>query len=151
QEDLARCALAVNGQGEVIVSYSAHRKGRFDLFARKLTPGARQPGPEIRLTGTNDRDPGRAYLSPVMATGQSGEVHLACQGWGETATAGVYYLSGLALQETGYSARFAGQAGIGSTSWNVAIAIGPSGEWQTASDGFVQGDYDIDLTVRGTL
>ncbi len=32
-EDLMRCAIAVQGDGLVRVIYSAHRKGRFDLFA----------------------------------------------------------------------------------------------------------------------
>ena len=37
-EDLMRCAIAVQGDGVVWVIYSAHRKGRFDIYARGLTP-----------------------------------------------------------------------------------------------------------------
>src|SRR4029077_518981 len=37
-EDLVRCAIAADREGMVMVAYSAHRNGRYDLFARPVSP-----------------------------------------------------------------------------------------------------------------
>src|SRR5262249_51930878 len=71
KEDLARCALGVDGDGKVWVAYSADRNGSFNLYARSLdlnTPEAvKNPtpkvGPEQRLTSGATPD-----ITPVMCT-----------------------------------------------------------------------------------
>ena len=41
KEDLVRCAIAVDGDGDVWVAYSANREGRHDLYARPVSPKRR--------------------------------------------------------------------------------------------------------------
>src|SRR5262249_55909221 len=40
REDLARCAIAAEGDGTVWAAYSAHRQGNFDVYARPIAAGA---------------------------------------------------------------------------------------------------------------
>src|SRR5262249_8330078 len=58
-EDLARCAIAANGRGDVWVVYCAQRKGRFEMLGRKIDPQGKLAAEERISTGT------RAYLTPV--------------------------------------------------------------------------------------
>jgi Protein of unknown function (DUF3604) len=84
KQDLVRCAIAAEGNGDVWVVYSANRKGNHDIYARKLnlnTPEAvshpkPKMGPEKRLTDHPGPDVG-----PVAATAAGGEVTVAYQSW----------------------------------------------------------------------
>lgn len=146
KEDLARCAITVDGSGTAFVVYSANRNGRHDLFVR---PIRKEVGKEQKLTG-GSRDEKLAYLSPVTCTGQSGDIQLASQCWFKEGGGGVFHLNGLSLQENGWSARFEGSSGVGGGSqWNVAIAAGPEDRWQVACDGYIEGDYDVQLPYQG--
>src|SRR6516164_9687570 len=49
KEDLARCAIAAEGDGTVWVVYSANRDGKFNLFARPIAAGPKV-GAEQQLT-----------------------------------------------------------------------------------------------------
>jgi hypothetical protein len=147
KEDLLRCAIAVDAGGTALVAYSANRNGRHDIFAR---PIREKPGKEQKLTG-GLRDEAAAYLSPVLCTGQSGDIHCACQSWSKRGEGGVFHLNGVSLQENGWSAQFSGSSGLaGGAEWNVAIASGPNDEWRIACDGYRLGDYDVLLPYKGT-
>src|SRR5262249_46231384 len=74
KQDLVRCSIAADGQGNVVVSYSANRAGRYDLYARAVGP---KLGREQKLT----RDDAAGYLAPVMRTAQWGDILLASQYW----------------------------------------------------------------------
>ena len=84
-EDLMRCAIAVQGDGVVWAIYSAHRKGRFDIFARGLTPSFAAGGKdavkvEVEQQWTTAKK-GAANLSPVACTKQDGSVWVNMQEW----------------------------------------------------------------------
>jgi hypothetical protein len=87
KESVARCAVAVEGNGDVWVAYSAFRKGHHGLFARRIPVkvGAppdrktvRQVGPEQSLGALAKAGPA-SYLSPVACTARDGSVYVACQ------------------------------------------------------------------------
>ncbi len=71
-EDLMRCAIAVQGDGVVWVIYSAHRKGRFDIFARGLTPNFAAGGKDAVKVEVEQQwttaEKSAANLSPVACT-----------------------------------------------------------------------------------
>jgi hypothetical protein len=85
-----------------------------------------------------------------MCTGQSGDIHLASQCWFKEGQGGVFHINGLSLQENGWNARSEGSSGVGGGSqWNVALAAGPEDRWQVACDGYIEGDYDVQLPYEG--
>ena len=151
KEDLARCAVGVEANGNAWVVYSAHRAGRFDLYARPISKnyhpqkaeGEPRPGPEQRLT----RD-GAGNVSPVMCTDQAGQLQVTYQRWAEDGKAGFGLLScragewagALNLPALKNATYFFGGPG---NYWNPAIAAGPRGELAHAYDFFNQGDYDV--------
>jgi hypothetical protein len=146
KEDLVRCAITVGNDGTALVAYSANRNGRFDLYAR---PIGKTIGKEQKLTG-GPRDEAAAYLSPVLCTGQSGDIHLASQYWSKEGWGGVFHMNRLLLQENGWTAGSEGSSGGASgAEWNIALAAGPNDEWRIACDGYRQGDYDVLLPYKG--
>src|SRR5262249_4914823 len=147
-EDLVRCAIGVEGNGDAWVVYSANRGGNYDLYTRKLdrntpqavaNPAARI-GDEQRLT----RNPG-PDLGPVMCTDQGGAVWLAAQSWDEQGTARISlfrckdgkWTDGPALPTP---AR-------GENHWSPALAAGPDGKVAVAYDVYKDGDYDVFVNV----
>ena len=84
-EDLKKCAIAVQGDGAVRVIYSAHRKGRFDIFGRGLVTNFAAPGKDaVKLESElpwTVADKSAANLSPAACTDQEGRVWLCFQQW----------------------------------------------------------------------
>jgi hypothetical protein len=84
KEDLVRCGIAVEGDGTVWLTYSANRKGRYDVYYRSLRIEKEQAGPRIgveqQLTGSGRIENPVVQgpnINPVMATDQKGRVYLA--------------------------------------------------------------------------
>jgi hypothetical protein len=141
REDIVRCAIASDAAGNVAVIYSTKRDGRYDLFARAVSPKVRQ---ETKIT----KGELAAYLSPVAITSQSGEILIGAQGWHKEGLPGYHVMTGLAFQENGWSARGSTSGGAGSH-WHTAIAAGVD-EWTLASDRLIPTwDHDVTLPVRG--
>src|SRR5262249_1020832 len=76
-EDLVRCAPGVEADGNVWVVYSAHRDGKFNLYAKPVnlqTPEAvKNPTPKVgeeQRFATGDGP----YLTPVVCADQSGKL-----------------------------------------------------------------------------
>ncbi len=143
-EDLVRCAVGVEGNGDVWVVYSANRKGHYGLFARPVSKRfnpqmvadpAPRPGPEEELLKS-----GAGNLTPVLCTDQSGRLRLACQNWDVSGTARI----GLAVCEGGRwnAGTFVEKPG---NLWYPATAAGPQGDVAYAFDGYPQGDYDVSV------
>jgi hypothetical protein len=141
QEDLVRCALAVEGDGTVWAAYSANRQGNYDLYARPLQGKENpRPGPEQRLTKSLTPD-----LTPVMCTDQAGRPWLACQSWNDAGTARIAlfqcrdgrWTEGPALP--GHKE--------GANRWYPALAAGPDGQVAVAYDVYQDGDYDVHVAV----
>jgi hypothetical protein len=152
REDLVRCAIGVEGNGDAWVIYSANRQGRYDLYARpiskKYSPqGAASPepgpGPEQRLTEEE-----AANLVPVVATDQAGHLQLAFQTWRKNfGHAGL----GTSWSPSGDWKAGVKRAGLniarvyfnGSHTWSHSVATGPGGEVALAYDTYESGDFDV--------
>jgi hypothetical protein len=142
REDLVRCAVGVEGSGQVWVVYSANRRGTYDLYARPVRGKDSAPdlGPEQRLT----RGPG-PNLMPVLCTDRDGRLHLACQAWDEAGTARIAlftcrdgkWADGPALPG----------AKAGANRWHPALAAGPDGQVAVAYDVYDDGDFDVHVAV----
>lgn len=133
-EDLVRCAIATDAKGVVWVSYSANRAGNFDIYARPIRDG--EPGAEQRLTKAQESD-----LTPVMCTGQNGQVYLAYQTW-EAKEADIVLLT-----HTGERWESISLVDASGNQWAPALAAGPNGEIALARDIYRDGDYDVILTL----
>ena len=141
REDIVRAAVAVNGDNEVWVVYSAGRQGNYDLYARRVSNAQNiKMGKEERLTTGAGPD-----LTPVMCTDASGNVFLAWQSWDEKGQASIGVMS---LRQGKWSEPqfFQGPNGNGNC-WSPAIAASPNGEVALAFDHYDAGDYDIQLVV----
>ncbi len=148
KEDLVRCAIGVEGNGDAWVVYSANRRGRYDLYARPISikygpqgvanPSPR-PGPEQRLT-----EEGAANLMPMVAN-NGGGLDVIYQIWqpGGKAAFGVLTWP----MHTGAGTRFLTPSGQGN-SWNPAISRGPRHEIAYAYDLYESGDYDIGVHIQ---
>lgn len=145
QEDLVRCAIAVEGNGTVWVAYSANRKGNFDIYVRPIRADGK-PGSEQRLT-----QEANSRLSPVLCTDQAGNVWLAYQWVGWTIQAGglpPFALESFVCKNGQWSS--GPSVVLGDTSanvWSPAITAGPDGQVAVAYDSYREGDYDISVAL----
>jgi hypothetical protein len=141
-EDLFRCALGVEGNGMVWVTYSANRNGNFDIYARSIRISDAAPllGKEQRLTTNTGPD-----LSPVMCTNQAGHVWLAYQSWGNPPGAQIL-ISRCKEGEWG-PARPVTLQHSGEDQWYPALAASPDGKIAVAYDVYKDGDYDVEVSI----
>jgi hypothetical protein len=155
-QDLVRCAVAVAGDGEAWVIYSAHRGGKFNLFARpvskKYNPAAVEnpppkPGPEQQITKGSGPN-----LTPVACTTSDGAVRVACQSWGTQRDRDPgFFIEHFALKEGKFV-----QAGMqfgrdGMNHWSPALAAGPGDMHALAWDAYDgSSDYDVIVLPSGT-
>lgn len=134
REDLVRCAIAAEGNGNVWVAYSASRGGNFDIYARKLDQKATL-GPEQRLTDNPSPD-----LGPVMCTLTTGEIWLAFQRWDAESGGAIIHTTHCTDGKWRPAAPSLG--GPSRNDWHPAVAAGPEKRviqvWDHHSD-----DYDV--------
>jgi hypothetical protein len=154
-EDLMRCAIAVERNGNAWVLYAANRKGKYDIYARSLSVKPAgvttwNPGAELPL----DRG-GKANVTPFAATVQDGSLRVCYQGWQEN---GIPSIGLFSCREGKWTAGFHQEflappsyflGGKGS-SWHGVIAAGPNGEVAEAYDTFEHGDYDVGLHIENS-
>jgi hypothetical protein len=139
KQDIVRCAIAVDGKGQVWVTYSANRNDKHDIYARPIDPGtgASRLGREEKLT----REPGR-YLNPVMCTDGAGKVMTVWQTFSEDAAP---QIQGLGDLSGDIRPRYATAGGpTQGKLWYPCITTG-TGEARVAFDSYLGGDYDIFL------
>ncbi len=130
-QDVFRTAVAVGGQGDVWVFWSANDGGNWDLYARRFPGG--KPGDTVRLTD----DPG-PDLQPAAATDSDGCVWVTWQG----------FRNG---QSNIFAARCEGQrfgeaitvCDAGGNQWAPAIATAADGRVAIAWDSYENGNYDV--------
>jgi hypothetical protein len=133
-EDLARCAIAVDGDGKAQVVYSAQRSGHYDIYARSIAAGqGNKPllGEERRISEKPDR-----CLAPLACTDQSGKVRISYQTWGPDGIAGMVEFSSADRKGMTYKNH------DGNT-WGLSIVSGPTNEVVVAFDNYINGDYDV--------
>lgn len=144
KEDLVRCAIAAEKDGSVWVMYIANRKGKHEIYSRKLdlnTPEAvSHPSPNLGPEQQLTKD--ERCLSPVACTDQNGNVRLTYQYWRGTKGASL----SLADCVNGKWVNVDSLAfGSGLGNWHPSMAAGPNGEVIRAYDTYAEGDYDIIL------
>jgi hypothetical protein len=150
KEDLVRCAIAVEGNGDAWVAYSAQRQGQFGIYVRpvskKYSPEAvanpaPRPGPEQKLT----QSPG-PHVNPVLCTTQTGGLLLACQSWNTAGNSGIvaFYRRGGTWECWDI---VSGKITADNYCWSPAVAASPSGKGTVAFDVCKAGDYDV--LIRG--
>jgi len=135
-EDLVRCALAVDGDGTAWVGYCANRQGRHDLYVRPVSAKG-QSGREEKLT--TEAGP---YLNPVMCTDAARNVRLACQVWGTRGKA----CYALFRRQAGHWINQDKETITWDKAdfWHIASAAGPSGDYVVVYDHYTDnGDYDL--------
>jgi hypothetical protein len=152
-EDLAKCAVAVRQDGEVYVVYSAHRKGRFDIFARALTPNLAAAGKdavkvEVEQQWTSG-DKSAANLSPAACTDQTGNVWVSFQQWNADGVAAMA-LTGAGNGNPGEKddvphALSGPSAPSQGNHWRSSVAAGLGNDVTEAYDVYAGGDYDVAL------
>jgi hypothetical protein len=145
-EDLVRCAIAVEGGGGVWVVYSAHRGDRHDIYARALTPlGPGRTAPRLEREQRWTRAPVASQLGPVACTLQDGTVRVSWQQWDAKGVAGIASIrcpADKSPKNTDVSFGRMVYLGEGNC-WHPSPAAGPSGEVAVAYDSYGEGDYDI--------
>jgi hypothetical protein len=151
-EDLVRCAIAVEGDGTTWVVYSANRNGRHELYARSISQGK---GAEKAVTLNTERLLVRGsaqVLNPVACTDRAGRVRAYYQDW-QHGVAGSSRITEINCADgkwggvswVGYEAGFPG------ATWHPATAAGTGGEVGLAFDGYVGGDYDVYAVTLSNL
>lgn len=138
REDLARCAVAADGEGNVWVAYSAHRDGGFDIYTRRRD-AAGKLGDELRVTRTPGPD-----LTPALCTDAAGKVWLAWQAWDDKGQAGITVAAwtGGAWEERG-SFRTAD----GGNCWHPVLAAAPDGRVAVGYDCYQYGSYNVEVAL----
>jgi hypothetical protein len=133
KEDLARCAVAVDGAGHVTVAYSAHRNDGFHIYARK-SDAQGNLGEEQRLTINPGPD-----LTPVMCTDATGAVWIAWQSW-DKGNARVKAVKQNAKESEVFHIEIGAP---GENAWHPALAAAPDGRVSVACDVYRNGSYDV--------
>ena len=131
-EDLYRPAVAVDGEGQVWVFWSAQAGGNFDIWARQIVDGQAQD--LVRVTSEAGSD-----IDPVAATDSSGRVWVAWQAW----RSGQAAISVSRQNGTQFTAPQA--ISSGGNAWNPAIAADGAGRVSVAWDSYRNKNYDVYL------
>jgi hypothetical protein len=143
--DVWRPAVAVDGQGRVVVAWSQQVDGDWEIFYRRYTPPVKegasgQWSDVIRLT----RSPGSDF-HVVAATDSTGVVWLAWQAWRN----GNFdiLLAALADKHPWSTPRVISTSKA--NDWSPAIAADSRGNVYVAWDTYDKGNYDVRLHVAG--
>jgi hypothetical protein len=137
-QDLVRCAIAVEGNGDAWVVYSANREGNYDIYGRcAKKDAAPKLGPEQRLTTQSGPD-----LGPVLTTLENGDLLFAYQCWTEKETA---VINSLICHEGKWTDAFIQREkdSLNGHAWHPAVAAGPQDQRTVLFDIYRNGDYDV--------
>jgi hypothetical protein len=147
KQDIVRCGIAAESNGDVWVVYSANRNGKYEVLARCFSAKYRKqgdPGVDPIAGETIKLLEGSAgYLSPAACTDQNGAVQIVCQSLREERP--ILQTAGLTVQKGKAQGPYSLPASA--NHWYHAIAASPSGDYAVAHDEY-RDDYDISVTVR---
>jgi len=133
--DLWRPAVAVAGDGAVVVVWSENRRGNWDLFQRRYDPEKKSWSEPKRLT----TDPG-ADTDVALAKAPDGKVWMAWQAWRD-GQADILLTDADGVQEPINVSRDA------ANDWSPSLAFDRSGRAFVAFDTYRAGNYDVQLWV----
>jgi hypothetical protein len=138
--DVWRPALAVAGDGGVVVVWTEKRADNWDLFSRRYDPLKGTFSPELRAT-----DRAGADADAVVATAADGTVWMAWQAWAD----GQADILLVPLDGTGKpSAPPLKISDTPANEWAPSIAADASGRVHVAFDSYQAGNYDVMLVTR---
>jgi hypothetical protein len=134
--DVWRPALAVAGDGAVVVAWSEFKDGNWDLHRRRYDPGERSWSEPKRLTTAPGAD-----ADVVLATAPDGKVWMAWQAWRD----GQADILLARVDEPDAPLKISdGPA----NEWSPALAIDKGGRVHVAFDSYAAGNYDVLLRTR---
>ncbi len=148
-EDLVRCAIAVDRDGTTWVSYSANRKDAHLIYVRSITrQEEKQPrlGDERQLLPIKGSGPD---VNPVSCTAQDGSI---CAVW--QANDVQFHRGGTGNYRWSGKSHAEGGRGVGPANesrWGHAVTAGLEGNCWVAYDYYNRdtGDYDIQVYSKG--
>ncbi len=133
--DVWRPAVAVDGQGKVVVAWSENQGGNWDIYRRTYDPDQRSWSDVKRLTTDSGTD-----TDVVLASHPKLGVWMAWQAWGDNQAdvllAAVDGPDGAAPYRVSPSP---------ASEWSPSLAIGADGRAFVAFDSYRAGNYDIIL------
>jgi hypothetical protein len=162
-EDIVRCAIAVEPGGVAWVVYSAGRQGRYDIYSKTIeSTDPVRLGTETRMSrvlGDQQEEyaSGVSYSNPVMCAKRNGELLVACQRWLKNGESTWCLLSRHA-KKSGQTEKFDGLGGSYKM-WSPSLALSPDDKWAMGVDncrvrgpGYplpATGDYDVYVETEG--
>jgi hypothetical protein len=133
--DVWRPAVAVDGDGKVVVAWSENKEGNFDIYRRIYDP-TNKSWSEIRRLTT---DPG-ADADVVLAADPKLGVWMAWQAWRDGQAD--IYLAPVEGRGDATTVRVSQTTG---NKWSPSLAIAPDGRAFVAFDTYRARDYDVSL------
>ncbi len=143
--DVYRPAVAVAGDGNVVIAWTEKRGENWDIFGRRYDPRAGSFAAEQRLTDQPGPD-----AEPVLATAGDGTVWMAWQAW----TGGQADILLAPLGRPGAARAPLTISDTPGNEWAPSIAADPGGRVHVAFDSYQAGNYDVMVRTRepdGTL
>ena len=134
--EIVRPAVALDGQGRVIVAWSENRAGNFDLVCRSYDPKADSLSQPRPLTSHAAAD-----TDVVLATAPDGAVWMAWQSWRD-GQADIW------LAPLADPSRAINVTRSSANEWSPALAVGRDGSIHVAYDTYSAGNYDVLLRSR---
>jgi hypothetical protein len=140
--DVGRPAVAVAGDGSVVVAWPEDRDGNWDLYRRRYDPQTSRWSEPKRLTDHPGPD-----ADAVLASAPDGTVWMAWQAWRDGQ-------ADILLAPVEDAARSLNVSATAANEWSPALAIDRMGRLHVAFDGYQAGNYDVVLrsgTADGRL
>jgi hypothetical protein len=136
--DIWRPAVAIAGDGSIVVVWSELQEGSWDLYCRSYQPGRQTWSDRKRLTTNPGTD-----ADPVLATAPDpdGRVWMAWQGWAD-GQADIW------LAPVDGSSAAVNVSDTRANDWSPALAADRSGNLHVAYDTYQAGNYDVVLRTR---
>jgi hypothetical protein len=134
--DIWRPAVAVAGDGSVVVVWSELHDGNWDLYRRSYQPRRQAWSDRTRLTTNPGTD-----ADPALATTPDGHVWMTWQGWVE-GQADIW------LAPADGSSPPVNVSDTRANEWSPALAADRSGNLHVAYDTYQAGNYDVVLRTR---
>ena len=134
--DVWRPALAVLGDGSIVIAWSENRDGNWDLYSRTFDPTRSTWAPAKRLT----TDPG-TDADPTLAVAPDGQAWLAWQAWREGQ-------ADILLAPLDDPTRLLNLSETPTNEWSPSLAVDGSGRVLVAFDGYRSENHDVFLRIR---
>jgi hypothetical protein len=134
--DLWRPAVAVAGDGSIVVVWSELHDGNWDLYSRSYQPGRQTWSDRRRVTNNPSTD-----ADPALATASDGRVWMAWQAWVE-GQADIW------LAPVDNSSPPVNVSDTRANEWSPALAADAAGNLHVAYDTYQAGNYDVVLRTR---